>query len=33
MLMNKGLSDAFVVGDLLGRTFSAEDADHLLQDQ
>jgi len=29
-LVQKGLSDAFVVGDMLGRTIPAEDADRVL---
>jgi cell division protein FtsN len=31
MLVEKGLSDAFVVGDMLGRIIPAEDADRVLQ--
>jgi len=31
MLIGKGLADAFVVGDMLGRTIPAEDADRVLQ--
>jgi len=31
MLIAKGLADAFVVGDMLGRTIPAEDADRVLQ--